>query len=154
MGGREQKYFLCLFSEVKGVKPCFLIQTLFSGAVLHITLFKTEIIESSKRSAMLKSRVWASCFSDSEWDSVCAGVDDSKVLYRVDCFEDLDGRKVESLWKSVQFLQLFGVSSAFAAVFGHALHGTCAHLCVWSFLQQPPHTPGFDCLWRPRMDML
>lgn len=66
MGGREQKYFPCLFSEVKGIKPCFLIQTLFSGAALHMTLFETEIIESGKRPAMVKSRVWASCFSNSE----------------------------------------------------------------------------------------
>lgn len=50
------------------------------------------------------------------------------MLYRVGCFEDLGGRKVESLWKSVRFLQLFGVSPAF--VFGHALNGTCAHVCV------------------------
>lgn len=57
--GKEQKHFLFLFSEGKEMKPCFPIQTLISSTVVNMTLFETEIIESSKRSALPKPRVWA-----------------------------------------------------------------------------------------------
>lgn len=59
MEGREQKYFLFLFSEGKGMKPRFLIQTLISGTPVHMAVFETEIIGSNKRPAMPKPRVWA-----------------------------------------------------------------------------------------------
>lgn len=101
-----------------------------------MTLFETEIIESSKRSVMLKSRVWTSCFSDSEWlwmrFSAGAGMDDSKVEYCI-------GLTVLKIWmvgnwghfgNLCSFKGFFGVSPAFAAVFGRALNGTYAHLCV------------------------
>lgn len=59
MEGREQKYFLFLFSEGKGMKPCFPIQTLISGTAVHVAVFETEVIESSKRSPMPKPTGWA-----------------------------------------------------------------------------------------------
>lgn len=42
----------------KGMKPCFPIQALISGTVVHMAVFETEITESSKRSATPKPGVW------------------------------------------------------------------------------------------------
>lgn len=110
-----------------------------------MTLFETEIIESSKRSTMLKSRVWASCFSDSEWDSVCVH---GYISQGGECCVGLTDLRIWMVGKWVTLeicgvFPAFWVSLAFATVSGHALNGTCAYLCVWTASSL---SPGFITL--------
>lgn len=103
----NKKYFLFLFSEGKGMKPCFPIQTVISGTVLHMAVFEIEVIECNKRSGMPKLRVGpVGKVFPLIWKrlSVCAGADDTKVgsAVSVDCLEDLEGMSgVTGLWKAV-----------------------------------------------------